>query len=85
MSNIVFADIEPPKVCKACFGWIMEHGEKITAPHHIKSRGAGGGDDPANLLQLCFDCHTYFHNNGWVDFIKEYDHLEEKVRRALKR
>lgn len=26
-------------------------------PHHIRSRGAGGEDIPANLIQLCVHCH----------------------------
>lgn len=26
-------------------------------PHHIKSRGAGGGNNRENQIQLCSDCH----------------------------
>lgn len=26
-------------------------------PHHIKTRGAGGKEDPWNLIQLCGECH----------------------------
>jgi len=26
-------------------------------PHHIKSRGAGGTDDPSNILVCCRLCH----------------------------
>ena len=32
---------------KAAYGW----------PHHIKTRGAGGREDPWNLIQLCGECH----------------------------
>lgn len=27
------------------------------SPHHIKSRGAGGYDEPDNLISLCIECH----------------------------
>jgi len=27
------------------------------APHHIRSRGAGGKDNPENLIALCTDHH----------------------------
>lgn len=30
-------------------------------PHHIKSRGAGGGDIPENLIQLCSEHHFAAH------------------------
>ena len=29
--------------------------------HHIKSRGAGGGDVPENLISLCPECHAEVH------------------------
>lgn len=30
--------------------------------HHIRSRGAGGGDEPENLVSLCFECHRKVHD-----------------------
>jgi 5-methylcytosine-specific restriction endonuclease McrA len=30
-------------------------------PHHIKSRGAGGGDEAENIALLCFECHDAIH------------------------
>ena len=30
--------------------------------HHIRSRGAGGGDEPQNLISLCFECHRKVHD-----------------------
>lgn len=36
--------------------------------HHIVSRGAGGGDEPDNLISLCSgppnDCHGRVHNGN---------------------
>lgn len=29
--------------------------------HHIRSRGAGGGDEPENLISLCPECHAKAH------------------------
>jgi len=29
--------------------------------HHIKSRGAMGGDTPYNLILLCYVCHNKVH------------------------
>jgi 5-methylcytosine-specific restriction endonuclease McrA len=33
-------------------------------PHHIKSIGAGGGDDLENLITLCKKCHIDLHNGN---------------------
>lgn len=33
-------------------------------PHHIKSRGAGGGDIPENLIQLCAEHHFAAHTGN---------------------
>ena len=30
--------------------------------HHIVSVGAGGNDEPGNLISLCVRCHTKTHN-----------------------
>lgn len=35
-----------------------------THHHHIRSRGAGGGDTPENLITLCFVCHTKAHDGN---------------------
>ncbi len=36
--------------------------------HHIVPKSWGGSDDPANLVQLCPNCHTSIHHllNGWI-------------------
>lgn len=30
--------------------------------HHIRPRGAGGGDEPSNLISLCWECHRKVHD-----------------------
>ena len=35
---------------------------------HIRSKGAGGGDDYWNLLALCRTHHQKQHAVGWFDF-----------------
>ena len=30
--------------------------------HHLRSRGAGGNDEPSNFLDLCRECHRAFHD-----------------------
>jgi hypothetical protein len=43
-------------VCQGC-GRLLKRNE--ASPHHIKTRGAGGGDELSNLALLCgFGCHT---------------------------
>lgn len=37
------------------------HCEGPHDPHHIKSRGSGGGDTPDNLICLCRAHHTACH------------------------
>ena len=37
-------------------------GDKVPLDaHHIKSKGAGGGDELLNLIGLCRMCHGQFH------------------------
>lgn len=50
--------------------------------HHIVSRGAGGTDEPWNLLNLCRMHHRHFHDVGWVKFLGWYPHLRAKVLEA---
>lgn len=44
--------------------------------HHITSKGAGGNDEPFNLICLCHGCHMRAHS-GRIDREK----LREIVRR----
>jgi hypothetical protein len=38
---------------------------------HIKSRGAGGGDEESNVVALCRRCHQRQHQVGWSKFMAE--------------
>ena len=31
--------------------------------HHILRRSQGGGNEPENLLAVCFQCHEWIHGN----------------------
>ena len=52
------------------------------APHHIRTRGAGGDDRPENLLALCTDCHTEIHQMGTFTFARRHPSVRAKARRA---
>lgn len=43
-------------VCERC------HSRAYGEPHHIFTRGSGGGDIRENLIQLCIDCHIGAHD-----------------------
>jgi len=47
--------------------------------HHIKHKGAGGGDEFHNLLPLCMDCHIEIHK-GQILFAQKH----KSVRNALR-
>lgn len=32
--------------------------------HHVTTRGAGGGDEPTNVMPLCVYCHRRWHMRG---------------------
>lgn len=32
--------------------------------HHIRTRGAGGGNEPTNVIPLCREHHTEIHKKG---------------------
>lgn len=46
-------------------------------PHHVTSRGAGGGDEPENIMPLCREHHAEFHKAGVLTFIKRYKNAKE--------
>lgn len=69
-------------VCEAC------RRSESSCPHHLRSRGAGGDDDPVNLLALCTACHTGphgYHVLGRSAFCKRWPHLRRKVDAAFER
>lgn len=51
------------------------------APHHIKTRGAGGSDEAKNLLALCTTHHTEAHTIGVMSFADKYS--QDKIFTAL--
>lgn len=52
------------------------------APHHIRTRGAGGKDDAGNLLALCALHHRQVHDAGADTFAARYPALAGKIRKA---
>ena len=40
---------------------------------HVKSRGAGGGDEDFNIIFLCRAAHIEQHALGWATFAMKYD------------
>ena len=67
--------MEKHPFCEACGK--PAHG----IPHHIRTRGAGGRDNPENLLRLCWKCHFGIaHGPGGIrELIEYFPHLREKV------
>jgi len=47
--------------CQNCHKMLTK---ETLAPHHIKSVGAGGGDEPDNLISLCAVCHEGVHRGN---------------------
>jgi len=41
-------------------------------PHHVTTRGAGGGDTIDNLMPLCRTHHTEWHKSGPGRMIEKY-------------
>jgi hypothetical protein len=41
-------------------------------PHHLISRGAGGGDVAENVLPVCVKHHNMVHQTGLVRFANEF-------------
>jgi len=52
------------------------------APHHIRSRGAGGSDELGNFLSLCSKHHIEIHMMGWQTFARCHEELREKLEAA---
>ena len=63
--------------CEACGTQVSPS----ALPHHIRTRGAWGGDEPENLLRLCYE-HHYFYAHGLpgiAGLVSMYPHLQNKV------
>ena len=55
------------------------------APHHIRTRGAGGVDEPINLLALCTSHHGEAHMIGALTFASRYPEIRDKMQAAMER
>lgn len=42
-------------------------------PDHLRTRGAGGGDELSNLIPLCRLCHIERHRIGLRSFANRYN------------
>ena len=58
-------------------------GNYSAAPHHIRTRGSGGGDESENLLALCTTHHTEAHTMGIQSFANKYEQFYEKIAATL--
>lgn len=64
---------KPPKPrCLIC-----GHGETDRA--HIRSKGAGGTWEPANIISLCRPHHVQQHQIGWVRFLGLYPTVKSEL------
>lgn len=61
------------------------HVRYATPPHHLRTRGAGGGDSHENLLALCTECHADLHQVGARTFARMHPCVRGKLRRALRK
>lgn len=57
-------------------------GLRSAAPHHIRSRGSGGDDNPVNLVALCTNHHTEIHQLGVGEFARRYPAMAAKIEAA---
>ena len=65
MKIIKYQTEEPCEICKS-------HTENGNALHHIRSRGAYGGDESYNLIPLCKKCHVMVHHLGTSNAASRY-------------
>lgn len=45
--------------------------------HHVRTRGAGGGDEAFNMMTLCHRDHTLVHNIGLITFSKRFPKVHD--------
>ena len=53
--------------CQNCGIYVQLQGDDLFSVghlHHIKTRGAGGGDNRDNVVMYCSFCHNEIHNKG---------------------
>ena len=49
----------------------------IAERHHIKTRGAGGTDEPENILEACRAHHIEVHKLGLTTFAEKYPKVKK--------
>jgi 5-methylcytosine-specific restriction endonuclease McrA len=49
-------------------------------PDHVRTKGAGGGDNLSNLCPLCRDCHIKRHSIGAKAFYTQYRFVIQRFR-----
>ncbi len=54
-----------------------------SAPHHLRTRGAGGSDEAKNLIALCTTHHTEVGTMGVMSFADKYSQFFDKIITAL--
>lgn len=59
--------------CVAC-------GNYPSDPAHIRSVGAGGSNEPWNLMPLDRKCHSLQHQIGWKSFANKYPHVYDELK-----
>ena len=72
MGNELRKIVEADNVCLWCGRHRNE--PEYLAPHHIVRKGAGGSDDPTNIVTLCLQCHNKVHMGivGDIDILEIY-------------
>lgn len=50
-------------------------GFHLSEIHHVRTRGAGFGDDPWNVIPVCRKHHTEIHKTGMVQMLEKTKHL----------
>jgi len=59
--------------------------QRSAAPHHTRTRGSGGDDEPINLLALCTNHHTEVGMLGALTFASRYPEIRDKMQAAMER
>jgi len=68
--------------CMACGRFVARGGAER---HHVRSRGAGGTEDPRRSMLLCGECHAVWNDTdgGPVAFVSRFPHLRPFVERWI--
>lgn len=67
MPCMACSDLDPQGALEAVF-----EGNCRSHPHHVKTRGSGGGDYAENLMPLCHIHHREVHRTSLSHFASKY-------------